>query len=100
SDAHQKLFGRSLGFSRVKVPFSTSRLVSLPHSSSAQSHQTTSSGFVSSATSWTHAASAGRLVPAWSSIRLAPDIANSLPQGVHAQQAITPAAKTPPQETA
>ena len=28
SEAHQKLFGRSSGFSRVKVPASTSRLVS------------------------------------------------------------------------
>ena len=62
SDAHQKLFGRSSGFSRVKVPFSTSRLVSRSHSSGEPSHQTTSSGLVSSAISRTHLASSGRLV--------------------------------------
>ena len=63
SEAHQKLFGRSSGFSRVKVPFSTSRLVSRSHSSSEPSHQTTSSGWVRSAISRTHLASSGRLVP-------------------------------------
>ncbi len=51
SEAHQKLFGRSSGFSRVKVPFSTSRLVSRSHSACEPSHQTTASGLVSSAIS-------------------------------------------------
>ena len=63
SDRHQKLFGRSSGFSRVNVPLSTSRPVSRSHSSSEPSHQTTSSGLVSSAISRTHLASSGRLVP-------------------------------------
>ena len=63
SEAHQKLFGRSSGFSRVKVPFSTSRLVSRSHSSSEPSHQTTASGWVSPAISSTHSASSVRLVP-------------------------------------
>ncbi len=66
SDTHQKLFGRSRGFSRVKVPFSTSRPVSRSHSSCEPSHQTTSSGLVSSAMSRTHSASSSRLVSAWS----------------------------------
>ena len=48
SDRHQKLFGRSLGFSRVKVPFSTSRSVSRSHSACDPSHHTTASGLVSS----------------------------------------------------
>ena len=64
SDRHQKLFGRSLGFSRVKVPFSTSRPVSRSHSACDPSHHTTASGLVSSAISPTHAASSGRLVSA------------------------------------
>jgi len=64
SEAHQKLFGRSSGFSRVKVPFSTSRLVSRSHSACEPSHQTTASGLVSSAISSTHPASSGSLVAA------------------------------------
>jgi hypothetical protein len=63
SDAHQKLFGRSSGISRVKVPASTSRLVSCSHSACDPSHQMTSSGWVRSAISRTHLASSGRLVP-------------------------------------
>ena len=53
-----------LGFSRVKVPFSTSRLVSRSHSASEPSHQTTASGLVSSAISPTHPANSGSLVAA------------------------------------
>ena len=68
SDAHQKLFGRRSGFSRVKVPASTSRLVSRSHSSCEPSHQTTSSGLVSSAISPTHPASSGSLVAACFSV--------------------------------
>ena len=75
SEADQKLFGRSFGFSRVKVAFCTSRLVSLCHSSSEPSHQTMSSGLVSSAIPWTHLASSGRLVSFWWSIGLALNIA-------------------------
>ena len=78
SEAHQKLFGRSFGFSRVKVPCSTSKLVSLSHSSFEPSHQTTSSGLVSSAMPCTQLASSGRLVSAGSSIRSALNIAISL----------------------
>ena len=63
SDAHQKLFGRSSGFSRVNVPFSTSRLVSRSHSACEPSHHTTASGLASSAISPTHLTSSGRLVP-------------------------------------
>ena len=63
SDAHQKLFGRSSGFSRLNVPFSTSRLVSRSHSACEPSHHTTASGLVSSAVSPTHLTSSGRLVP-------------------------------------
>ena len=63
SEAHQKLFGRSSGFSRVNVPFSTSRLVSRSHSACEPSHQTTASGLASSAVSRTHLTSSGRLVP-------------------------------------
>ena len=73
SEAHQKLFGRSRGFSRVKVPPSTSRLVSRSHSACDPSHHTTWSGLVSSAISPTHLASSGRLVP--SSISSVLDIA-------------------------
>src|SRR6266540_6914460 len=62
SEAQWKLFGRNFGFSRVKVPFSTSRLVRRSHSPSEPSHQTTSSGLVSSEISRTHLASPGRLV--------------------------------------
>ena len=62
SDRHQKLFGRSSGFSRVKVPPSTSRVVSRSHSSCDPSHHTTASGLVSFAISPTHVASSGRLV--------------------------------------
>ena len=78
SEADQKLFGRSFGFSRVKVPFSTSRPVSRSHSPPEPSHQTTSSGLVSSAMPCTHLASSGRLVSAGSSIRSALNIAISL----------------------
>ena len=63
SDAHQKLFGRSSGFSRLNVPFSTSRLVSRSHSACEPSHHTTASGLASSAVSPTHLTSSGRLVP-------------------------------------
>src|SRR5690349_21158250 len=63
SDRHQKLFGRSSGFSRVNVPVSTSRRVSRSHSSSEPSHHPTASGLASSAISPTHTASSGRLVP-------------------------------------
>src|ERR1700758_3498982 len=51
SDVHQK----ELGFfgSRTKVPLSTRSVVSLRHSSSEPSHQTTASGVVRSATVWT-----------------------------------------------
>ena len=68
SDAHQKLFGRSSGFSRVNVPLSTSRLVSRSHSACEPSHQTTASGLVSSAISPTHPASSGSLVAACFSV--------------------------------
>ena len=64
SEAHQKLFGRSCGFSRVMVPFSTSRLVSRSHSACEPSHQTTASGLVNSAISATHPANSGSLVAA------------------------------------
>ena len=81
SEAHQKLFGRSFGFSRVKVPFSTSRLVSRSHSACEPSHQTTSRGLVSSAISRTHSATSRRLVSIWFSVGSGPDIADipSLP---------------------
>src|SRR5262245_1430023 len=69
SEAHQKLFGRSSGFSLVKVLFSTSRLVSRSHSACEPSHQTTASGLVSPAISPTHPASAARLVAASPSVR-------------------------------
>ncbi len=62
SDAHQKLFGRSSGLSLVKVPLSTSSVVSRSHSSCEPSHHTTASGLVSSAIPRTQAASSGRLV--------------------------------------
>ncbi len=62
SDAQQKLFGRSFGFSRVNVPLSMSWLVSRSHSCCEPSHQTTSSGLVSCAMSRTHLASSGKLV--------------------------------------
>ena len=65
SDRHQKLFGRSAGFSRVKVPPSTSRVVSRSHSSCDPSHHTTASGLVSFAISRTQAVSSGRLVFSW-----------------------------------
>ena len=65
SDRHQKLFGRSAGFSRVKVPLSTSTVVSRSHSSCDPSHHTTASGLVSSAISRTQAASSGRVVFSW-----------------------------------
>src|SRR5437016_3545530 len=64
SEAHQKLFGRSCGFSLVMVPFSTSRLVSRSHSACEPSHQTTASGLVSPAISPTHPASSGSVVAA------------------------------------
>src|SRR5207248_6227206 len=54
SEAHQKLFGRSSGFSRVKVRFSTSRLVSWSHSACEPSHHTTASGLDSHAISSAH----------------------------------------------
>src|SRR5256885_2609231 len=79
SEAHQKLFGRSSGFSRVKVPFSTSRLVSRSHSSSEPSHQTTASGLVSSAISSTHPASSGSLVAAC--LSLGPALAMTITPG-------------------
>ena len=63
SEAHQKLFGRSSGFSRLNVPFSTSSPVSRSHSACDPSHHTTASGRVSCAISPTHSASSGRLVP-------------------------------------
>ncbi len=44
SEAQRKLFGRSRGFSRVKVPLSTSRLVICSHSACEPSHRTMSSG--------------------------------------------------------
>ena len=75
SDRHQKLFGRSLGFSRVKVPFSTSRSVSRSHSACDPSHHTTASGLVSSTISPTQAASSGRLVSAEPFLRSVVDIA-------------------------
>src|SRR3954468_13228192 len=53
SDAHQKELG--LASSRRKVPASTSFAVSRSHSSSLPSTQTTWSGVVSSAISWTQA---------------------------------------------
>src|SRR6516225_1356591 len=65
SDTHQKLFGRSSGLSLVKVPLSTSRLVSRSHSSWEPSHHTTASGLVRLAISRTQAASSGRLVFSW-----------------------------------
>ena len=65
SDRHQKLSGRSSGFSRVNVPASTSRPVSRSHSACEPSHQTTASGLVSPAISPTHPASAARLVAAF-----------------------------------
>ena len=68
SETHQKLFGRSSGFSRVKVRFLTSRLVSWSHSACEPSHQTTASGLVSPAISPTHPASSGRLVGAGFSV--------------------------------
>ena len=68
SDRHQKLFGRSSGFSRVNVPASTSSPVSRSHSACDPSHQTTASGLVSSAISPTHSASSGRLVAACFSV--------------------------------
>ena len=68
SDAHQKLFGRRSGSSRVNVPLSTSRLVSRSHSACEPSHQRTASGLVSSAISPTHPASSGSLVAACFSV--------------------------------
>ena len=68
SDRHQKLFGRSSGFSRVNVPASTSKLVSRSHSACDPSHHTTASGLASSAISPTHPASSGSLVAACLSI--------------------------------
>src|SRR6516164_9150054 len=57
SDNARKELGYSSGFSRVNVPASTSCSVSRRHSSSEPSANTTRSGWVSSATSWTHASS-------------------------------------------
>ncbi len=54
--------GASPAFSRTNVPASTSRLVSRSHSSSEPSHHSTASGWVSSATSFTHAMSFACLV--------------------------------------
>ena len=79
SEAHQKLFGRSSGFSLVKVPFSTSRLVSRSHSACEPSHQTTASGLVSSAISPTHPASSGSLVAAC--LSLGPALAMAITPG-------------------
>ena len=79
SEAHQKLFGRSSGFSLVKVPFSTSRLVSRSHSACEPSHQTTASGLVSSAISSTHPASSGSLVAAC--LSLGPALAMTITPG-------------------
>ena len=79
SEAHQKLFGRSSGFSLVKVPFSTSKLVSCSHSSSEPSHHTTASGLVRSAISSTHLASSGSLVAACLSV--GPALAMSITPG-------------------
>src|SRR2546421_8650261 len=79
SEAHQKLFGRSSGFSLVKVPFSTSRLVSRSHSACEPSHQTTASGLVSPAISSTHPASSGSLVAAC--LSLGPALAMTITPG-------------------
>src|SRR6266496_2067321 len=68
SDRHQKLFGRSAGFSRVKAPDSTSSPVSRSHSACDPSHHSTASGLASPAISATHPASSGRLVPAGFSV--------------------------------
>jgi hypothetical protein len=55
SDAAWKLLGFLSGFSRVKVPDSTSRVVRASHSSSEPSTQWIESGVVSAATSSTQA---------------------------------------------
>ena len=55
SEAAWKLFGFLSGLSRVKVPPSTSRVVSRSHSSSEPSTQWIASGVVSAATSSTQA---------------------------------------------
>src|SRR5947207_1788143 len=81
SEAHQKLFGRSSGFSLVKVPLSTSRLVSRSHSACEPSHQTTASGLVSPAISSTHSASSGSLVAAC--LSMGPALAMTITPGEH-----------------
>ena len=50
----RKLFGRSSGFKRIKVPLDTSNSLSFSHSASEPLHQTTSLGWVSFAVSATH----------------------------------------------
>src|SRR5579875_2992958 len=57
SERARKLLGCFSAFRRVRVPDSTSSLVSRSHSSSDPSHHTTRSGVVSSATSRTQAMS-------------------------------------------
>jgi len=64
SEAHQNEFG--FFDNRVNVPAASSFRVSRFHSASEPSHQTTSSGVVSSATSWTHDKSLVWVVGAWS----------------------------------
>ena len=82
SEAHQKLFGRSFGFSRVKVPFSTSRPVSRSHSACEPSHQTTLRGLVSSAIPRTHSDTSRGLFSSWFSIGSGPDIPITSPGNI------------------
>ena len=60
SDAHQKELGFFASSRRISVPAPTRPSVSRPHSSWDPSHQTTRSGWVSSATSCTQS-----LSPRW-----------------------------------
>ena len=64
SEAHQNEFGFFASSSLTRVPAATSSVVSRVHSSSDPSHHTTRSGWVSSATSVTHAVSRAWLVGA------------------------------------